>query len=237
MALGNHVVLQLVGPAAHQLLQPALPLLPLSLELAPQALQGRAGPVGHPASLFQGKAQLLLEIRQGPQPLQQSCGHWSQLRFIDLSAQPSCCCQGFSQLQQRFAAGAAPLGAELNGVFQVSHPLEAEGASNQPVKGEQLGRFLKPSVGFSGGCCQGEPAAEGLPQRTSCKTAEVFAQSLPLEQRQGFSLDLHDCPGCWEFRREARRASQANCLPDHADRTRRCRRGDRARLRPQHRHA
>tara|TARA_B100002052_G_scaffold49042_1_gene42118 strand:- start:100 stop:510 length:411 start_codon:yes stop_codon:yes gene_type:complete len=136
MALGNHRVLQLVGPATHEFLQSALALLPLALKLPSQAFQWRAGSISHPTPLFQGKAKLLLKIRQGSQAVQQCCGDRPQFRFIDLAAQTPCGCESLCQLQQWFTTSAAPLSAELNGFLQIHHSLEAEAAISEAIEGQ-----------------------------------------------------------------------------------------------------
>ena len=85
MALGDDAVLQLIGPAPHELLQAALPFLPLALQLPAQTRQRRTGAISHPPSFLNGKAQLLLQLRQGAQPLQQRGGHRPQLVVVDLA--------------------------------------------------------------------------------------------------------------------------------------------------------
>lgn len=142
MALGDHAVLQLVGPAPHQVLQSALALLALALQLPAQPFQCRAGPIGHAAPVFEGKTQLLFQLRQGAQPLEQSGGHRPEFGVIHLAPQPAGSRQGVGQLQQGLAAGAAPLGAELHGVAELGHALQAQPSFQQAIEGQQLAGFL-----------------------------------------------------------------------------------------------
>ena len=136
MALGDDAVLELIGPAPHQLLQAALPFLPLALQLPAQARQRRTGAISHAPPFLNGKAQLLLQLRQGAQPLQQRGGHRPQLVVVDLPPQAPSRRQGVGELQQILSRCAAPFAAELHRGAVVADALKAQASLGEAIKGE-----------------------------------------------------------------------------------------------------
>jgi hypothetical protein len=64
-------------------LQPIAPLPPPLHQLATQAFEGGAGPIGNASTLFKAKQQALLQVRKRAQRAQQGRAHRPQLRLID----------------------------------------------------------------------------------------------------------------------------------------------------------
>ena len=131
-----------------------MPFLPLALQLPAQPRQRRTGAISHAPSFLNGKAQLLLQLRQGAQPLQQRGGHGPQFVVVDLSPQAPSRRQGVGELQQILAPCAAPLAAELHGGAVVAHTLKAQPPFCEAIEGEQLSGFRLPALGLLQRWCQ-----------------------------------------------------------------------------------
>ena len=126
VALRNHAVLQQGAVATHQVLQPIAPLPPPLHELAAEAFEGGAGPVGDASALLKAKQQALLQIRKRAQRAQQGRAHRPQLGLIDGAPEPPRRRQRGGHIEEGFAAGAAPLGAVGHHRSDVGNPLEAQ---------------------------------------------------------------------------------------------------------------
>ena len=181
MALGDDAVLQLIGPAPHQLLQAALPFLPLALQLPAQARQWWTSAISHAPAFFNGEAQLLLQLRQGAQPLQQRCGHGPQLVVVDLPPQTPCCRQGVGELQQIVGRGAAPLAAELHRGAVVADALKAQASLGEAIENQKLGCFRLPALGFLQCWRQLQWATQVGPKTAAGKASHLLAKPLPLQ--------------------------------------------------------
>ena len=83
VALRNHAVLQQGAVATHQVLQPIAPIPTPLHELATEAFEGGAGPIGDASALLKAKQQALLQIRKRAQRAQQGRTHRPQLGLID----------------------------------------------------------------------------------------------------------------------------------------------------------
>ena len=189
IALRDHAVLQQRGVAAQQLVQPIAALLAGRSDLAAQLGQGRTGPIGHAATVFDAEAQALLQLGQGAQLIHQRRGGGPQLGIIDLPAQPPRRRQGGGHIEQLIGGGHPALGAELNRAAQIRHPLKTEPPLEHTIEGQQFGGLRqKLAAGLKAGR-QGQLAAEPAAGGGAGETGHVLPQPPPLEQLQRLTLD------------------------------------------------
>ena len=145
VALRNHAVLQQGAVATHQVLKPIAPLPPSLHELATQAFEGGASPIGDASALFKAKQQALLQVRKRAQRAQQGRTHRPQLGLIDGAPEAPRRRQRGGHIEQGLTASAAPLGAVGHHPSDIGNPLKAQarpaGRRRQPIKAQQFGGF------------------------------------------------------------------------------------------------